>query len=332
MFSPSSSSLSSRFAAAISAAGAVLAALAAAGCVSVRTTNSLGRQPVSADSAGGPYFVISVDGIKNFDPIPFNRILHARYPSLFAQTPDSVPIMARIGQGATKSSDMLPVLLFGWMPMIYSAGLVGSIWDSDWSRLNVSVLVSNGDEPSSEVEVRASRQMQGLLFAPVANLFQPASEGWHRPRGDFAAEEAEALVAAIADALAATLEGMPPERRTALRRNPVALQRFQKKFPWGFGAREYGIAKRIVHVYPADEGPARFPRVTERVFNAATRRGRIAADFTGCEYAAAQRWVVRNAIPDLCREELGRDVSLVSISDETMGDDLIFSISFTVVE
>ncbi len=332
MCSPSSSKRSSSTAAVVAAVGVALASLASSGCVSVRVANSLGRQPVSPDVAGGPYFVVSADGIKNFDPIPFNRILHARYPSLFAQTPEAVPIMARIDVGATKTSDGLPVLFFGWMPMIYSAGLVGSIWDSDRSKLNVSVLVSDGDEPSSEVEVHASRQMQGLLFAPFAKLVQPASEGWHKPRGDFVAEEAEGLVNAIADALAATLEDLSPERRAALRRNPVALQRFQKKFPWGFGAKEYGVAKRLVHVYPEDEPPARFPRVTKRVFDAATRRGTISADFSGCEYAAAQRWIVRDAVPALCREKLGRDVSLVSISDETMDEGRWFRISFAVVE
>ena len=219
MCSPSSSKRCSRPVAAVAAAaGIVLASLASSGCVSVRVANSLGRQPVSADMAGGPYFVVSADGIKNFDPVPFNRILHARYPSLFAQTRDSVPIMARIDQGATKTSDGLPVLFLGWMPMIYSVGLVGSIWDSDRSKLKVSVLVSDGDEPSSEVEVHASRQMQGLLFAPFAKLVQPASDGWHEPRGDLVAEEAEGLVDAIADALALTLESLSPERRNRLRR------------------------------------------------------------------------------------------------------------------
>ena len=329
-FFPLNSRLSSSFTTA--AAFVALFSLVLVGCSSVRVTNSLGRQNVSADPSNGPYFVISAEGIRNFDPVPFNRILHARYPLLFAQTPDSVPIMSKIDLGATKTSDMLPVLFLGYLPMVCSAGLVGSIWEYDWSRLNVSILVSDEDAPSSTVEVRASRQMHGLLFAPVAKLFQPASEGWHRPRGDLAAEEMEGLVNAIADALAATLNGLPPERRAALRRNPVALQRFQKKFPWGFGAQRYGIAKRIVHVYPSDGRDSRPPRVTERVFDKAGRKGLIRADFAGREYTSAQRWILNDAIPGLCREMLGRDISLVSILDETMGEDGICTISFMVVE
>ena len=330
-FSSSSSRRYNRVASLCALATAVL--ILCSGCTSVRVVNSLGEQHVSNASVGGPYFVVSADGVRNFDAVSFNRMLHTRYPALFAQTPDAVPIMARIGQGATKNSDFLPAFLLGVMPQTLSAGLLGTIWESDWSKLDVAIIVSDSEEPTTSVEVSASRQSHGLLFAPVARLFQWPSKGWHRPRGDLAAEEFEGVVNAIADALAATLAKMTPEDRAVLRRNPVALQRFQKKFPWGFGIQKRGVSEKIIHVYPASPGGAGpVPKIVGRTFNAMTRRGEIRADISGCDYVAAQRRLLNEDIPGFCREALGRDISLLSIQGESLGPDRVLQLSFVVVE
>lgn len=313
-------------------AAALASAVLLSGCASVRHGNSLGLQETAAAAADGPYFVIASEGVRNFDPVSFNRILHSRYPGLFAQTPDAVPVMIRIGQGGTTSTDGIGPLFLGIAPMIYTCGLAGVYWQDDRSQLDVGLLLGGPDEVVQTVEVEAERRMHGLLFAPVARLFQPPEKGWHKPHGDLVAEEFEGLVEAIADALARTLGGLSPEQRAALRRNPVALQRFQQKFPWGFGVRESGVASRIVHVYPAPDAGAEPPAIVSRSFDAATRSGEVVADFSGREYVAAQRWLVNDAIPRLCRERLGREVSLVCISGESLGEDQVCRLSFTVVE
>lgn len=331
---PSNSRRSSR-AAPLPAAFAIFAAtgLFLCGCETVRMTSSLGRQTLSETTSGGPYFVVSADGFRNFDAILFNRMLHGRYPSLFAQTPDSFPVMIRVEQGATENSQPFGPFLFGVIPQVLSCGLIGTIWESDRSKLNVAIIVSDGEEPTTSVEVSASRQSHGLLDAAVARLFQRPSDGWHAPRGDLAAEEFEGIVNAIADALASTIARMSPESRDALRRNPVALQRFQKKFPWGFGVQKRGVAERTIHVYPArPDGDGTVPRVVGMSFDPARATGEIRADVSGCDYVAAQRRLINVEIPRLCREKTGRPVSLLSIRDESLGADRIMAMSFVVVE
>ena len=303
------------------------------GCATVRTSNSLGVQQTSETAFDRPYFVVSAEGFKNYDPVPFNQMLHARYPSLFAQTPDAVPIMIRVEQGATKSSDAIPVFLLGLMPQMLTCGLVGTVWEHDWSKLDVGIVVSDEEEPTTSVEVSASRYLHGLLNAAVARLVQWPSRGWHRPRGDLVAEEFEGLVNAIADSLAVTLANMTPESKAALRKNPVALQLFQKKFPWGFGVRKRGVAEKTIHVYPEQtEGDMDGFGVVGFEFDVGTRIGRICADVSGCDYAAAQRRLISSEIPRLCLERSGREISLLSIRGETQGQDGILEISFAVVE
>lgn len=285
-----------------------------------------------AAGLGGPYFVVSVDGFKNFDAPSFNLFLHGRYPSLFAQEPGAVPIMLRIRQGASESSDWMAPFFFGIMPMVYTVGLVGYCPDTDRSRIDVSVLVSETEESSHSVEIVAERRVHGLLFAPFANAMHPASEGWYRPGGDFVSVEFDGLMSAVADATAKCLLEMPPDRRDALRANPVALQRFHRKFPWGFGVQGKGVADKLIHVYPPTAAPGRKPSVLGGTLDAATRRGEIRADLSGCEPVSAQRWVLDTAVPRLCRECLGRDVSLLSVAGETLGPDGIYRVSFLVVE
>lgn len=316
----------------LSVIAALAASLALAGCVVVRMGNSLGEQRLSDVSLGGPYFVISAEGFKNFDPVSFNRLLHNRYPSLFAQTPEAVPIMIRVVQGATKSSDVFPVVFLGMLPQVMTCGLIGTVWESDQSKLDVGILVSEGEESTTTVEVSSSRQSHGLLDAAVARLVQWPSHGWHSPRGDLAAEEFEGLVNALADALAASFLKMPPESRAALRKNPVAHQRFQKKFPWGFGVQKRGVAERTIHRYPAADGAGHIPKVLGLSFDAERRVGEIRADISECDYAAAQRRLINVEIPRLCREKTGWDVSLLSIQGESLGPDKILKISFIVVE
>ena len=313
-------------------AAAVFAAAVSAGCTSTRVGNSLGWQGNGGAELGGPYFVVSSEGMHNFDPVFFNRLLHDRYPGLFAQTPEAVPIMIRIEQGATQSTDAIGPFFLGLVPMVLTCGMVGSYWQTDRAQLNVTILVSPRDEALETVEIEANHRMHGLLFTPVAKLFQPSSEGWHQPRGDLVAEEFEALVNATADALFRVLDRLTPGQRAALRRNPVALQRFQKKFPWGFGVQKSGVARKIIHVYPdLPEGIAP-PEIVGRSFDASTRRGEIRADFSGREYVAAQRWLVNSAVPRLCRDVLGRDISLIYISGETLDENQLFTLSFVVVE
>ena len=219
------------------------------------------------------------------------------------------------------------------MPQVLTCGLVGTVWESDWSKMDVSIEVSSGDEPATTVEVSASRQSHGLLNAGVARLFQWPSQGWHRPRGDLAGEEFEGLVNAVADALVATLAKMPPGQRAGLRRNPVALQRFQKKFPWGFGVQGLGVSEKVIHVYPAQpENGNAAPRTVGWAFDPATREGKIRADILGCDYAASTRWLLNREIPRRCRAEAGIGVSLLSIQNETLGADKVLEISFLVVE
>lgn len=327
---PSSSKPCNRRLAPLVAFVAIAAALT--GCVAVRIGNSLGKQDVAGEAVGGPYFVVSSDGVRNFDPVSFNRLLHGRYPGIFAQTPSATPVMIRIEQGATTSTDALGPFFLGIMPMIYTCGLVGSYWQTDRSKLNVGLLLSGKDEVVETVEVKANRQMHGFLFAPVAKLFQPPEEGWHEPSGDLVAEESEGLVAAIGDAVARILRNLSPEQRAALRRNPVALQRFQQKFPWGFGIQKSGVASKIIHVYPAADAGMAPPAIVGQSFDAASRSGEVRADFAGHEYVAAQRWVVNEAIPRLCHEQFGRTVSLIYISGEEMGEDQICRIAFVVLE
>ena len=329
-FSPSNSKPCNSFLAVCAAA--VFAAAVSAGCTSTRVGNSLGWQGNGGNDFGGPYFVVSSEGMQNFDPVFFNRLLHERYPGLFAQTPDAVPIMIRIEQGGTQSTDSITPFFLGLVPMVLTCGMVGSYWQTDRAQLDVAVLVSAREEAIETVEVEANHQMHGLLSAPVAKLFQRPEDGWHKPRGDLVAEEFEGLANGIADALFLVLERLPPEQRASLRRNPVALQRFQKKFPWGFGVQKSGVARKIIHVFPNLQGGEAPPEILERSFDAATRRGEIRADFSGCEYVSAQRWLVNSAIPRLCREALGRDVSLICISGETLDENQRFTLSFVVVE
>jgi hypothetical protein len=277
--------------------------------------------------------VISAEGFRNFNPVSFNRILHARHPALFAQTPDAIPIMVSVGRGGAKKTGPVIPLLFGFLPQVLTCGLVGSVWESDSARLDVGVMVSDTEMPTTGVEISASRWSHGILFAPVARLFQWPSRGWHRPRGDLAGEEFEGFVNAIADALAATLAKMSPESRAALRKNPVALQRFMKKFPWGFGVQKRGVAEKVIHVYPEKpQGERPVLRIVGQSLDTATLRGEIQADISGCDPVEAQRQLVNVEIPRFCRERLGRDISLLSIQNESQGEDGIHRISFVVVE
>ena len=268
-----------------------------------------------------------------FETVPGSEImpeLSRLFPSLFADTPDAVPIIVMqnvrgggvadaggasmfggaVGfnkglsrQGKTEMAPAVPFppyFYFNSLACVGTFGIVPFYMGSYSSHYGVSIMTgydNYGREVRYSAEARLS--ISSWLYAP----FMSESSGWVRADimsksgwTDPDATESQKLTA-LCCAIAKALSEMPRSARAELRRNPVALLRDKETG----GLRRF----RLVQVAPERDiseerigtEPNR-PRIVFQAYNTATRRGTVVFDASECDDPkAAVAWVRESYIP-----------------------------------
>ncbi len=281
-----------------------------------------------------PEFACNTISRKNYpcmEVIPGSEImpeLMDLFPSVFADTPEAVPIivMQNVRSGALSAPDGCfffdgaagfggqlslkhrsemaspvpppPCFYFNSLACVGTLGLLPFYGGSFSSHYGVSIMTGY-DNYSDEVlySAKASRWISSMLYRP----FMPKSSGWIH-NGALSPEvnpdaTAHQKRTALCCAIAKALAEMPPSARAELRRNPVALLRDKECE----GQRSFSL----VQVRPPSqtterrmgEDPDR-PRIVAQSYDPLSDRGYVSFDVAGCEDPKkARAWIQNSYLP-----------------------------------